>query len=306
MMLTSETHRTEGFEPKSFPNPSLLLHFTAYKHDLQNPTQNIPSPLHAPRKQKMKDHSLSLHTPKRYLSAADTTTRRFSLSAAATKPSSFAAADLSKKHVKKSLKSVLASVAVEASAVDLSPVSEVVENEKTSCNVEVDSLSEVVDPESTPESKLISGDLLPLGTQSSTEISPSSEGSTLSDLTCSFDKAASITEKLRNEAPVCETSGTEAYVVADHLKQAGIQVMRSKDVDDGMKKLVDALIDVLLKEVYAVPDGKEKGKYRVERLYSIRVCITFVSLMLWIVVLAVAVLMMLGADDPDPWRMPPT
>ncbi|KAL9260910.1 hypothetical protein AKJ16_DCAP12660 [Drosera capensis] len=199
----------------------------------------------------MKDQSLSLYTPKGDLSAATTTTLRFSLSAtaSATKPStssSSATADLSKKHEKKSLKSVLASVVVEGSAVDLSPVSEVVENEKKSCNVEV------VDPESTPESELISGDLLPLGTQSSTEVT------------------------------------------------------RSKDVNNGMKKLMDALIDVLLKEVCAVPDGKEKGKYRVESLYSIRVCITFVSLILWIVVLAVVVLMMLGADDLDPWRIPPT
>ncbi|GAB2232799.1 hypothetical protein Drorol1_Dr00011858 [Drosera rotundifolia] len=276
------------------------------KHSLPCFLPTSYSVLHAHKK--MTDHSLSLYTPKRDLSAAAATTRRFSLSAAAsaTKPSSSsssAAADLSKKHVKKSLKSVLASVAVEASAVDLSPVSEVVHNEEKSCNVEV------VDPDSTPESELIFGDLLPLGTQSSTEISPSSEASTLSDLTCSFDKAASITEKSRDEVSVCETLKTcsvEAYVVADHLKQAGIQVMRSKDVDDGMKKLVDALINVLLKEVYAVPDGKEKGKYRVESLYSIRVCITFVSLMLWIVVLAVAVLMMLGADDRDPWRIPPT
>ncbi|GAB2288968.1 hypothetical protein Dimus_023273 [Dionaea muscipula] len=252
----------------------------------------------------MKDHQLQ--TPHR-----DISNRRSKDSSSKSTP------DLSKKKsvslpqlVKKNLKSAFASVSGDPlleSIGDFSPASEVSDaNQKPEfielISESVSDYSPVFEVSNTNEKKQASIEL----------IAGYSETSTSSDLT-SYEKVTSVADELssvaldRGEISVFDgvnVGSVEADVVAYHLRRAGIQILRSKDVDEGVKKLLDALIDVMLKEIYVVP-GDQKEKDRVESIVSAKACVVLVCFLLWLVGMTMVVVIS-GTGDLHASQIPPT
>ncbi|KAF5950809.1 hypothetical protein HYC85_012802, partial [Camellia sinensis] len=77
----------------------------------------------------------------------------------------------------------------------------------------------------------------------------------------------------------------EAEVVVNHLKQARIQVMNSTNADLQSKKLLNALIEVVIEEFNALPEEKD----RLSELVSMKTRVVFMIFLVWVV----AVLMFL-------------
>ncbi|GMH27244.1 hypothetical protein Nepgr_029087 [Nepenthes gracilis] len=92
----------------------------------------------------------------------------------------------------------------------------------------------------------------------------------------------------------------EAKVVAYHLKQARIEVSSNKNVHPGTKKLLDALIDVVMKEFYSLPDENERDQ--IDKLISARAFAIVVCFLLWIV----SAMLLFGSGSQSSPHPPPT
>ncbi|KAI8009628.1 Magnesium transporter MRS2-4 [Camellia lanceoleosa] len=91
----------------------------------------------------------------------------------------------------------------------------------------------------------------------------------------------------------------EAEVVVNHLKQARIQVMNSMSADLQSKKLLNALIEVVIEEFNALPEEKD----RLSELVSMKTQVVFMIFVLWIV--AVSMFLHFSSRGQSSFNEPP-
>lgn len=91
----------------------------------------------------------------------------------------------------------------------------------------------------------------------------------------------------------------EAEVVVNHLKQAQIQVMNSTNADLQSKKLLNALIEVVIEEFNALPEEKD----RLSELVSMKTRVVFTIFLLWIV--AVSMFLHFSSRGQSSFSEPP-
>ena len=82
----------------------------------------------------------------------------------------------------------------------------------------------------------------------------------------------------------------EAEMVVNHLKQAQIQVMNSASTDLRSKKLLDALIRVVIEEFNVSPEEKD----HFAEIVTMKTRVVFLSFLLWILVVSVIFLFRSG------------
>ncbi|KAG8370548.1 hypothetical protein BUALT_Bualt14G0128600 [Buddleja alternifolia] len=120
---------------------------------------------------------------------------------------------------------------------------------------------------------------------------PSSETGAISDLTSPSFSSLSITSDkysvvnasgTKHEHPKSdsfkEVESIEAEMVIKHLREARVHVLKSNDVGPS-KKLLDALIDVIIEEFYG---GLDEEKEWLDKLLSTKANLIFLSFMLGI------------------------
>lgn len=81
-----------------------------------------------------------------------------------------------------------------------------------------------------------------------------------------------------------KTGSVELEIVVDILKRNRTQVLNSADVDPQSKKILDALIEIVIEEFYNRP--KERDRFA--ELVSIKIQIVLLSFFLWMLAVAVA------------------
>ncbi|KAL7220837.1 hypothetical protein ACSBR2_013683 [Camellia fascicularis] len=91
----------------------------------------------------------------------------------------------------------------------------------------------------------------------------------------------------------------EAEVVVNHLKQAQIQVMNSTNADLQSKKLLNALIEVVIEEFNALPEEKD----RLSELVSTKTRVVFTIFLLWII--AVSMFLHFSSRGKSSFSEPP-
>ncbi|KDP27939.1 hypothetical protein JCGZ_19019 [Jatropha curcas] len=85
----------------------------------------------------------------------------------------------------------------------------------------------------------------------------------------------------------------EFDIVAEYLKQARTQVLKSANVDQQSKKLLDALVKVVLDECYALPE--ERDWY--SEILSVKGRIAFLCFLLWSFMVSVIFFFVMGLDN---------
>ncbi|KAJ0075955.1 hypothetical protein Patl1_34628 [Pistacia atlantica] len=75
----------------------------------------------------------------------------------------------------------------------------------------------------------------------------------------------------------------EAEVVANLLKQAQNQVSNSNDIEARSKRLLDALVKIIVEELYTVPEEKD----RFNELVLTKIRIVLLLFLIWIIVMSV-------------------
>ncbi|GAB4842994.1 hypothetical protein Ancab_012972 [Ancistrocladus abbreviatus] len=187
------------------------------------------------------------------------------------------------KFTKKSLSAAFASAAGDAS---MEPTSDSIE--------EFSPISDVFDSKSHRDS--VENVVVALNQP----LSSSSETITPSDFTNGDSCNVSVDWSRNSEFNNSKIRSVEVEMVVDHLEQARIQVLSSKDVDQETKKLLDALINTLMKEFYSLPDEKD----RVDQLISARVRIIVLCFLLCMVIFAMV--FVFGSVDQSSFHPPPT
>ncbi|KAA8527356.1 hypothetical protein F0562_034929 [Nyssa sinensis] len=139
-------------------------------------------------------------------------------------------------------------------------------------------------------------------------LSPSSETVSLSDLTPLSSSITVVKDEADNvsvnrcgfsESNSVRTGPVEAQIVLNHLRQARIQVLNSADADLQSKKLLDALIKVVIDEFYGLPEERD----RFAELLSTKTRIVFLSFSLWI--LAVLAVFLFSSSVQSSFIEPP-
>ncbi|GAB4850764.1 hypothetical protein Ancab_030064 [Ancistrocladus abbreviatus] len=128
-------------------------------------------------------------------------------------------------------------------------------------------------------------------------LSASSENLTPSNFTSNGSRTISADQSRTFDINSLKIRSVEAEVVAHHLEQARIRVLRSKNVDQESKKLLDALINMLMlmKEFYGLCAEKDL----VDQLISAILC-----LLLWMLIFAV--ILVSSSVDQSSFCPPPT
>ncbi|KAI8010939.1 hypothetical protein LOK49_LG06G03410 [Camellia lanceoleosa] len=140
-------------------------------------------------------------------------------------------------------------------------------------------------------------------------ISPSLETFSLSDLTplsstITVDKDEVVDVSVGHcrsakSKKSVDIVSVEAEVVVNHLKQARIQVMNSTSADLQSKKLLNALIEVVIEEFNALPEEKD----RLSELVSMKTRVVFMIFLLWIV--AVSMFLHFSSRGQSSFSVPP-
>ncbi|XP_031251642.1 protein SINE3-like [Pistacia vera] len=83
----------------------------------------------------------------------------------------------------------------------------------------------------------------------------------------------------------------EREVVANLLKQAQNQVSNSNDIEARSKRLLDALVKIIVEELYTVPEEKD----RFNELVLAKIRIVLLLFLIWIIVMSVVLFFNSGA-----------
>ena len=122
-------------------------------------------------------------------------------------------------------------------------------------------------------------------------LSPSSETVASSNLTPLSSTITSDSPFKNSESKDSDDIvAVEAEMVVNHLKQARIQVMNSASTDLRSKKLLDALIRVVIEEFNVSPEEKD----HFAEIVTMKTRVVFLSFLLWIVVVSVIFLFRSG------------
>ena len=133
-------------------------------------------------------------------------------------------------------------------------------------------------------------------------LSPSSETVASSNLTPLSSTITSDSPFKNSESKDSDDIvAVEAEMVVNHLKQARIQVMNSASTDLRSKKLLDALINVVIEEFNVLPEEKDQFA----EIVAMKTRVVLVSFLLWILVVSVIFLFRsrVQSSFPEP---PPT
>ncbi|GFZ11467.1 hypothetical protein Acr_22g0008650 [Actinidia rufa] len=87
-------------------------------------------------------------------------------------------------------------------------------------------------------------------------------------------------QKFQMEKNNDDIVSVEAEMVVNHLKQAQIQVMNSASTDLCTKKLLDALINVVIEEFNVSPEEKD----HIAEIVKMKTRVVLLSFLLWILV----------------------
>ena len=122
-------------------------------------------------------------------------------------------------------------------------------------------------------------------------LSPSSETVASSNLTPLSSTITSDSPFKNSESKDSDDIvAVEAEMVVNHLKQAQIQVMNSASTDLRSKKLLDALIRVVIEEFNVSPEEKD----HFAEIVTMKTRVVFLSFLLWILVVSVIFLFRSG------------
>ncbi|KAJ0006724.1 hypothetical protein Pint_30211 [Pistacia integerrima] len=92
----------------------------------------------------------------------------------------------------------------------------------------------------------------------------------------------------------------EAEVVANLLKQAQNQVSNSNDIEARSKRLLDALVKIIVEELYTVPEEKD----RFNELVLAKIRIVLLLFLIWIIVMSVVLFFNSGAGGSFSGSLP--
>ncbi|KAL6186093.1 hypothetical protein ACLB2K_042215 [Fragaria x ananassa] len=206
------------------------------------------------------------------------------------RPSPKLSARVSKKTVpKKSLNSAFSSISEDLQvqhSVDSTPISVVSEIDEVNRDAEVtESLMTLPDPALSPSTESLF----------TSDFSPSSESTT--DKTDSSHVSRSV---VKCEIDDSKFGSMRAEVVASFLKQARTQVLNSAGVDAKSKKLLDALVEIVIEDFHTVPEERD----RIAELLSAKAKILVVCSLLWILAMAVFLVFSSGAQGTFPGPLP--
>ncbi|KAL6190830.1 hypothetical protein ACLB2K_037224 [Fragaria x ananassa] len=107
-------------------------------------------------------------------------------------------------------------------------------------------------------------------------------------------------DEVNRDADVTEFGSIGAEVVASFLKQARIQVLNSAGVDAKSKKLLDALVEIVIEDFHTVPEERD----HIAELLSAKAKILVVCSLLWILAMAVFLVFSSGAQGTFPGQLP--
>lgn len=105
------------------------------------------------------------------------------------------------------------------------------------------------------------------------------------------------------ESEVSKTESMDVQIIVEFLRRAGIQLSDSYDVDQRSKNILNALIKIVIKDLYNLPEEKED---QVSELVSAKVRIGFISFLMWIILVLVILLSNSAARRSTFLGMPPT
>lgn len=132
----------------------------------------------------------------------------------------------------------------------------------------------------------------------------SSESSLPSDLTPSSTITADMDESGQLYGTIEPTGlkigSVESEIVVNILKRNRTQVLNSADVDPQSKKILDALIEIVIDEFYTRPAERD----RFAELVSIKTQIVLLSFFLWILAVAVAFFFGSGVHNSSSGPLP--
>ncbi|KAE8076656.1 hypothetical protein FH972_015292 [Carpinus fangiana] len=132
----------------------------------------------------------------------------------------------------------------------------------------------------------------------------SSESSIASDLTPSSKITADMQEPGQLYGTIEPTGlkigSVELEIVVDILKRNRTQVLNSSDVDPQSKKILDALIEIVIEEFYNRP--KERDRFA--ELVSIKIQIVILFFFLWMLAMAVAFFFGSGVQHSSSRHLP--
>lgn len=120
------------------------------------------------------------------------------------------------------------------------------------------------------------------------DLSPSSESTTDKD---SGHVAWSVVKSSECDGSKFGSMGAE--VVASFLRQARTQVLNSAGVDAKSKKLLDALVEIVIEDFHTVPEERDQ----IAKLLSAKTKILIVCLLLWILAMAVFLVFSSGTQS---------
>ncbi|XAR49706.1 hypothetical protein NMG60_11032983 [Bertholletia excelsa] len=164
-------------------------------------------------------------------------------------------------------------------------VSEDVSLELRKDSIDISSITEISD-----DNQLVESAESVITTQShlnspSPEMVAFSELSTLSlSITGNSDEAGDISDGH------CISPSVEAEMVMKYLKQARLQVINTTNIDRKSKKILDALIAGVIKELKAFPEDKNQFA----ELVSIKTGVVFLSFFVWLVAVLLVFLPIFG------------
>ncbi|KAM3687786.1 hypothetical protein ACJW31_10G100700 [Castanea mollissima] len=170
------------------------------------------------------------------------------------------------KVTKKNLNEVLTSVSDESSKDELSSISEI--SESNHAGDITDSFSMAMSPAPSASSE----SLLP------SDLTPSST------VTAENDEPGKLAMNLygSSELDGSKNRSVEVEIVVDFLKNARSQALNSVDVETRSKKLLDALLSIIVDEFYAQPEKKD----RFDELIAMKTKIVLLCFVFWILAMA--------------------
>lgn len=134
-------------------------------------------------------------------------------------------------------------------------------------------------------------------------LSASTETLFTSDLSPSLE--STISSHASWSVAKCENDGSKfgsmgPEVVARFLRQARTQVLNSAGGDAKSKKLLDALVEIVIEDFHTVPEERD----RIAELLSAKAIILVVCSLLWILAMAVFLVFSSGAQSTFPGPLP--
>lgn len=127
----------------------------------------------------------------------------------------------------------------------------------------------------------------------------SSASSVTSELSAQYSSSVITTE---NHEPVLIVSTIEAELVISHLRKATTEVLRLSGADPQSKKLLEALVEMVVGILQTVPEERD----RIDELLKAKTRIVFLCLLLFLVAMALTVFFTSGPKSSFRGRPRPT